>query len=137
MNNVDSRLTVSFSLHADFFESFKEMNTLFELVQDTYNTLIIDYCDPLFRRIEVLELSNYEGPARDGCAKFELTFFDVLGHCRGCGDDTPMLDDEGKNRKKSTRKASEASLSSLSTITSSSATAQRYRLLLLRQEDHS
>ena len=41
-----------------------------------------------------------------------MSWVNVLGECRSCDDDTPMLDDEGNDKKKCTRKALEVSLSS-------------------------
>jgi hypothetical protein len=98
-----SQWTLSLSMHPDTTDN--ELEEIAKVIQATYNDLNEeDLCDPLMRRIEEMAVSAFigfdESSSTGGCANVEVVF-DVLGECRGCGDDTSLVDEGGgkKNEK--------------------------------------
>ena len=92
----ESTFRFSFSAFADIPDT--DLDILAELIEDEYNDLIEDYCDPLIRRdIKVTSEDRVRvfSPGRRldhaACVNFEGVFT-VKGSCRGCDKDQQILD---------------------------------------------
>jgi hypothetical protein len=91
-----------FSAFSDVPDS--EIHQLGNLLQNEYNAMVVDYCDPLIRReislVAVDKLRDVSNRRLEhGCLNF-VAQFSVQGLCRGCDIGTPILDidDFGQRR---------------------------------------
>jgi hypothetical protein len=96
-NAFDGNLVVEFSFNAVLTPA--EFEELTQLVEDTYNILNNNYCDPFQREITTLRLSKSSRLSfTTPCAPHRVRF-SASGICLGCVNGTSLLDEETQGRR--------------------------------------
>ena len=91
--SFNSDLVLTFFITQDTGGLLGDLQTLFNVIQETYNKLTEGpYCDPMLRRIEGLDLAlmTLVETRPNGCDLYSLTIA-VSGSCHGCDNGSSLF----------------------------------------------
>jgi hypothetical protein len=100
VQDFETSFILTFAVLPDITDG--DINELANLIEETYNFLAGDYCDPLLRKIQTLLVDDYSGVRKgrklqEGCFNLDIEFY-ALGTCRGCEDGVSLFDDNDRRR---------------------------------------